>query len=294
MTTATTSPEAARRNVLARFGASNVLIVLALLILAVVVFCALSGDLLAPIDPAKQSLRGRLVGPGTEVRGTLHWLGTDAIGRDILSLLVAGAQPALFVSLMSVLIGASFGTLLGLLSGYVGGRAKGWLLYGTNLQLSFPFFLLAVTIVGILRPSMPLVIFVIALGTWVPFARIALSETMQIRELEYIEAVRVMRGSQLRIILRHILPNILPNLLVLFTFAMGNAIVLESGLSFVGLGVPSQTPTWGRMLSEGRDYMQSAWWLTLFPGVAIFLLVLSINILGERARDLLDPKMMGR
>ncbi|MGD9863287.1 MAG: ABC transporter permease, partial [Pseudodonghicola sp.] len=235
-----------------------------------------------------------LVPPGSELRGVWHLLGTDAVGRDVLSLIVAGARPALLVSLMAVLLGAGFGTLTGLLCGYIGGAARSWLLYGTNIQLSFPFFLLAVTIVGILRPSVPLVVVVIALGTWVPFARITLSETLHIREQEYIEAIVVMRGSRLRIVLRHILPNVLPNILVLFTFAMGNAIVMESGLSFVGLGVPTVTPTWGRMLSEGRDYMQTAWWLTLFPGVTIFLLVLAINILGERARDVLDPKLSGR
>lgn len=292
MTTATLIP--ARRRLPFRLGSNGTFFIVSALILAIVLVAAATGDLLAPIDPAKQSLRGRLAGPGTEVRDVTHWLGTDAIGRDILSLLIAGARPALFVSLMSVLLGAGIGTLAGLLSGYVGGRAKGVLLYATNLQLSFPFFLLAVTVVGILRPSVGLVIAVIALGTWVPFARIALSETLQVREQEYIEAVRVMRGSRLRIVLRHILPNILPNILVLFTFAMGNAIVLESGLSFVGLGVPTETPTWGRMLSEGRDYMQTAWWLTLFPGLAIFLLVLATNVLGERVRDVLDPKLMGR
>lgn len=282
------------RGVFAKLSANNTITILAVCVLAAVAIMALTGDLLAPLDPAKQSLRARMVAPLSEVKEVTHYLGTDAIGRDILSLLVAGAGPALLVSLMSVLVGAGFGTLTGLLAGFKGGKAKGWLLYGTNLQLSFPFFLLALTIVGIMRPSTGLVIFVIALGTWVPFARIALSETLQIRELEYIEAIRVMRGSNLRIVLRHVLPNILPNILVLFTFAMGNAIVLESGLSFVGLGVPTHTPTWGRMLAEGRDYMQTSWWLTLFPGLAIFMLVLAINVLGEKLRDVLDPKMMGR
>lgn len=288
------SPRALARRPLAWASSSNILMVLAFAVLAVVLVLALTGDLLAPIEPTKQSLRARLAPPMTEVKGILHWLGTDAVGRDLLSQIIAGARPALVVSFLAVVLGAGFGTLSGLLCGYIGGSARGWLLYATNIQLSFPFFLLAVTIVGILRPSVPLVIVVIALGTWVPFARITLAETLQIREQEYIEAIKVMRGSRLRIVLRHILPNILPNILVLFTFAMGNAIVLESGLSFVGLGVPTATPTWGRMLSEGRDYMQTAWWLTLYPGATIFLLVLAINILGERARDVLDPKLAGR
>lgn len=131
----------------------------------------------------------------------------------------------------------------------------------------------------------------IALGSWVPFARVTYSDTTQIKGLEYIEAVHVMRGTTLRVLARHILPNVLPNVLVLSTFALGTAIVMESGLSFVGLGVPTDTPTWGRMLSEGRDYMQTAWWLTVIPGGCIFLLVLSINVLGEQLRDYSDPKL---
>jgi len=272
----------------------QVIVAVALAILAIMIAVALFGDALAPMDPAAQSLRVRLKPPGFEGRSGIHWLGTDAVGRDILSLLIAGTLPALLVSVLAVGLAAVTGVTLGMIAGYRKGRMADLLLYGTNIQLAFPFFLLAVTIVGIARPSVPLVVFVIALGCWVPFARIAYSETMQVAEQEFIEAVQVMRGSRARILLRHVLPNIMPNILVLATFALGTAIVMESGLSFVGLGVPTQTPTWGRMLSEGRDYMQTAWWLTVFPGLAIFLLVLSINICGERLRDITDPKLMGR
>jgi peptide/nickel transport system permease protein len=267
---------------------------IALTVLAVLVALAVTGDMLAPMNPARQALRARLMAPGFEGRQGIHWLGTDAVGRDILSLIIAGTRPAILVSGVSVGLAAVTGVLLGMFAGFRGGRMADLLLYITNIQLAFPFFLLAVTIVGIVRPSTPLVVFVIALGSWVPFARITYSETMQVVEQEYIEAVRVMRGATARILFRHVLPNILPNILVLATFALGTAIVMESGLSFVGLGVPTKTPTWGRMLSEGRDYMQTAWWLTVFPGAAIFLLVLSINICGERLRDITDPKSMGR
>jgi peptide/nickel transport system permease protein len=272
----------------------QVIVAVALAILAIMIVVALFGNALAPMDPVAQSLRARLKPPGFEGRSGVHWLGTDAVGRDILSLLIAGTLPALLVSVLAVGLAAVTGVMLGMIAGYRRGRMADLLLYGTNIQLAFPFFLLAVTIVGIARPSVPLVVFVIALGCWVPFARIAYSETMQVAEQEFIEAVQVMRGSKARILLRHVLPNILPNILVLATFALGTAIVMESGLSFVGLGVPTQTPTWGRMLSEGRDYMQTAWWLTVFPGLAIFLLVLAINICGERLRDITDPKLMGR
>jgi len=266
----------------------------ALVVLAIIVAMVVGGAALAPYDPEEQDLGARLLAPGAEGAAGPHWLGTDALGRDILSLIIAGAAPAFLVSLFAVGLAALAGMLAGMFAGYRGGRYGDALLYLTNIQLAFPFFLLAVTIVGILRPTVPLVVGVIALGGWVPFARVTYSETRQIRQLDFIESVRVLGGTNARILLRHILPNIVPNVLVLATFGLGTAIVMESGLSFVGLGIPTQTPTWGRMLSEGRDYMLTAWWLTLFPGLAIFFLVLSINLLGEQLRDLADPKLSGR
>lgn len=263
----------------------------AIAILAVIIAFALGGAHLAPYDAAEQDLGARLMPPGWQGLEGRYWFGTDALGRDILSLIVMGAAPALFVSVSAVAVAALVGIAAGTLAGFKGGRLGELLLYVTNIQLAFPFFLLAVTIVGILRPTVPLVIAVIAVANWVPFARVTYSDTLQIRELEYIEAVQVMRGGDARILLRHILPNVAPNVLVLSTFALGAAIVMESGLSFVGLGVPTETPTWGRMLSEGRDYMQTAWWLTVFPGASIFLLVLAINVLGEQLREHADPKL---
>ncbi len=259
----------------------------AALILAGVIVAAVLGPYLTPYDPTAQNLLSRLQPPGASG----HVFGTDALGRDILSLIIMGARPALFVSVAAAAIAAVVGVFAGMTAGFRGGRFGDLLLSLTNIQLAFPFFLLAVTVVGILRPSTPLVIAVIALGSWVPFARVTYADTQQLRELEFIEAVRVMRGSNLRIVFRPLLPNVLPNIVVLSTFAIGTAIVMESGLSFVGLGVPSETPTWGRMLSEGRDYMDSAWWLTMFPGLAILLLVLVINVIGEQLRDYADPRL---
>ncbi|HTZ36782.1 MAG TPA: ABC transporter permease [Stellaceae bacterium] len=264
---------------------------LALPVLAAILVAAIAGAHLAPHDPAAQNLLERLRPPGAIGQHGRFWLGTDALGRDILSLIIAGAGPAVFVSAAAVASAMAVGVAAGTLAGFYGGRIGDLLLYLTNIQLAFPFFLLAVTIVGILQPSTPLVVAVIAMASWVPFARVTYSETAQIRELEYVEAVRVMRGTTARILWRHILPNVLPNVLVLATFALGTAIVMESGLSFVGLGVPSATPTWGRMLSEGRDYMDTAWWLTVFPGLSILLLVLTINLIGEHLRDYADPKL---
>jgi peptide/nickel transport system permease protein len=270
------------------------MLVLCAAFLLVVLAAALGGDALTPFDPTFQDLGSRLLAPGTVGADGRYWFGTDALGRDVLSLLIMGARPALLVSVASVSLAAATGICAGIVAGYRGGRFAVLLLYLSNIQLSFPFFLLAITIVGILSPSVPLVIAVIALGSWVPFARVTYSDTNQIRQLEYVEAVLVMRGSLWRVLFRHILPNVLPNVLVLATFAFGTAIVMESGLSFVGLGVPTDSPTWGRMLSEGRDYMDTAWWLTVFPGSCIFLLVLSINVLGEQLRDATDPKVNRR
>jgi peptide/nickel transport system permease protein len=264
---------------------------LAGVILAGMIIAALLGPALTPYDATAQNLLSRLLPPGGSGPDGSHRFGTDALGRDILSLIIMGARPALFVSVAAAAIAAVVGVLAGMIAGFRGGRFGDLLLSLTNIQLAFPFFLLAVTIVGILRPSTSLVIAVIALGSWVPFARVTYADTQQLRELEFIEAVRVMRGSNIRILFRHILPNVLPNVVVLCTFAIGTAIVMESGLSFVGLGVPSETPTWGRMLSEGRDYMDSAWWLTVFPGAAILLLVLVINVIGEQLRDYADPRV---
>jgi peptide/nickel transport system permease protein len=273
------------------FRAYTLVVWLAALILAGIVVAAVAGRHLTPYDPAAQNLLSRLHAPGLAGPEGHHWFGTDALGRDILSLIIVGAQPALFVSIVAAAIAAAVGVLAGMMAGYRGGRFGDLLLSLTNIQLAFPFFLLAVTVVGILRPSTALVIAVIALGSWVPFARVTYAETQQLRDLEFIEAVRVMRGGDVRILFRHILPNVLPNVVVLSTFAIGTAIVMESGLSFVGLGVPSATPTWGRMLAEGRDYMETAWWLTVFPGAAILLLVLVINVIGEQLRDYADPKV---
>ncbi len=261
------------------------------LVLAVIVLAALAGSHLVPYDADIQHLGNRLLPPGSLGQHGRYLLGTDGLGRDVLSLVIMGARPALLVSISAVASAAVIGVLSGIGAGFHGGRSADFLLYLTNIQLAFPFFLLAITVVGILRPSVPLVIMVIAMGSWVPFARVAYSDTVKIRGLEFIEAVRVMRGTNTRMLLRHVLPNVIPNALVLSTFALGTAIVMESGLSFVGLGVPTETPTWGRMLSEGRDYMDTAWWLTACPGVCIFLLVLAVNVIGEQLRDYADPKL---
>jgi peptide/nickel transport system permease protein len=273
-----------------RFDKRNILEIIAIVILIVGVFAALFGQYIVPFNTAFLNLRGRLLPPGTEVPAGMHLLGTDGLGRDILSLIVLGSRTALMVSVISVSIAAAFGTVIGTWAGLVGGRFASFLILFSNVQLSFPFFLVAVAIIGMMQPSSALVIGVIAVGLWVPFARISYNSSRELVHLEFIDAVKVMRGSQARIILRHLIPNVLPNVIIVATFALANAIIAEAALSFLGLGMPSASPTWGRMLSEGRDYASTSWWLTVFPGLAVFLLVLSINIIGERLRIILDPR----
>lgn len=273
-----------------RFDKRNILEFIAIGILLVGVFAALFGQNIVPFNTAFLNLRGRLLPPGTEVSAGMHLLGTDGLGRDILSLIILGCRTALMVSVISVSIAAAFGTVIGTWAGLVGGRFASSLILFSNVQLSFPFFLVAVAIIGMMQPSSALVIGVIAVGLWVPFARISYNSSRELVHLEFIDAVKVMRGSQARIILRHLIPNVLPNVIIVATFALANAIIAEAALSFLGLGMPSASPTWGRMLSEGRDYASTAWWLTVFPGLAVFLLVLSINIIGERLRIILDPR----
>ncbi|MER5389172.1 ABC transporter permease [Saccharopolyspora sp. NPDC002686] len=247
------------------------------------------GDRLAPMDPGEQQIRSRFLPPGSETAAGTHVFGTDALGRDIWSLVLAGAHTIVLQSVLAIAIGTAVGALLGLVCGYRGGKLGDLLVLLTNLQLSFPFFLLALAVVGILGASFWLVVLVVALASWVEIARVVQVETRRVCQLEYVLAVRVMRGSGWRIVLRHVLPNVVSSILVLGSLAFGTAIVIISGLGFIGLSAPAASPGWGEMLSDGREYMASAWWITVVPGVAIFLLVLSVNIISEAIRDRFDP-----
>ncbi|MEU6262915.1 ABC transporter permease [Saccharopolyspora shandongensis] len=268
---------------------NRMLAAIAAIMLAAFAVITFIGDKLAPMDPGAQQIRSRLLPPGSTSPAGTHVFGTDALGRDIWSLVLAGAHTIVLQAVLAVAIGTAVGTLLGLVCGYRGGRLGDLLILLTNLQLSFPFFLLALAVVGILGASFWLVVFVVALTSWVEVARVVYIETRGVCQLEYILAVRVMRGSGLRIISRHVLPNVASSILVLGSLAFGTAIVIISGLGFIGLSAPAASPGWGEMLSDGREYMASAWWITVIPGVAIFLLVLSVNIISEAIRDRFDP-----
>ena len=263
-------------------------------ILILLLVTAMVGPSLTSHDPNRQDIIARLKPPlSTAHRGhTSFLLGTDGLGRDVLARVVYGARVSLIIGLFSVVVGGALGTLLGVLSGYFGGWLDDVLMRAADIQLAFPFILLAIIFMLVLGPGMLNLILVLGIGQWVTYARIARGQTMLQREKEYIEAARALGQSTPGILLSGILPNILSPLVIIASFNVASVILAEAALSFLGLGVPTTTPTWGGMLAESRDQLLAGrWWLAVFPGVAIMLTVLSFNLLGDWLRDLLDPHL---
>lgn len=263
----------------------------ALVIVLLTLFAALFPDVVAQGTPGAQNLRARLEPPGfVDANGVKHPFGTDTLGRDVLDMVIAGARPALQVGFGAVALALIMGVSAGLISGYSGGLLSTLIMRLVEIQLAFPFFMIAVAVTGMLGSSLWLVLFVIALGTWVPYARVIRSEVLEVRSREYIQAAEALGAGQLRILLRHVLPSSIPSIIVLASFNLATAILLEASLSFVGLGVPGTAPTWGRMLAEGRNYISTAWWLTVCPGASLFLLVLSVNLFSDFLKGVIDRK----
>ncbi|MGH2559947.1 MAG: ABC transporter permease [Thermomicrobiales bacterium] len=262
-----------------------------LIFLALVAFCAIAPGVLAPYDPNDQSLRNRLERPVVETSDGRHWLGTDALGRDMLSRVVHGARVSMVVGLASVTIAAIIGITLGLISGYFGGLvddAIGWV---TNVQLSFPSILLAVAVVAVLGPGLRNLIIVLGVTTWVVYGRVVRGEVLALRDREYVDAARVLGVGNGRILLRHILPNTMTPLIVITTFEVARIIIAEAALSFLGLGAGGGSISWGTMMADGRKDLATSWWVATMPGVAIMLTVLAINLSGDWLRDELDPRI---
>lgn len=269
---------------------------LALVILAVIAFLGVFGPRIAPKDPNRQNIIMRLQPPLSEGRGgeIEFWLGTDSLGRDVLSRLIYGARISLLVGFVAVGIGGSIGTLLGLTAGYFGGIIDHIIMRLADIQLGFPFILLAIMVLVVLGSGVLNLVLVLGIGQWVTYARIARGETISQREKEYVEAAHSIGMSNIRIMFRSILPNILAPLIVIASFNVASVILAEASLSFLGLGVPPTVPTWGGMLADSRDQLLGgSWWLAVYPGVAIMLTVLSLNILGDWLRDFLDPRLRG-
>jgi peptide/nickel transport system permease protein len=266
-----------RRNVSAMIG----LVIIVLLILV-----AVFAPVVAPYDPLRQNFRMALQPPSAE-----HPFGTDDVGRDILSRVIFGAQISLRVGLVAVSISASLGVLLGLIAGYYGGWADAVISGITDTLLAFPGLLLALAVVAVLGPSLINVMIAVGIGNIPVYIRVTRASTLSIRERDYVMAARTIGCRSGRIMLRYVLPNIIPPILVLMTLGVAGAILTAAGLSFIGLGAQPPTPEWGAMLTQGRQYLQRAWWFTLFPGLAIMVTVLAINMFGDALRDALDPRL---
>lgn len=260
-------------------------------ILLVLVVSGVAAPLLAPYDPQEQRLANRLQPPSLVTERGRYILGTDNLGRDLLSRIIYGSRISLLVGAATVVLAGLFGCTVGAIAGYFGEMVDEVISKTTEIFLAFPFLLLAIAIMAFLGQGVFNLILALVLSRWVQYCRVVRGEVLSLREREFVQAARALGGKDLYIIARHVLPNTLPSVMVIATFAMAIVIIAEASLSFLGLGVPPSVPTWGSMLSEGRSYMYRAPWLTIFPGMAIFITVLGINLLGDGLRDILDPKL---
>ena len=264
-------------------------------ILGFFVLMATIGPFLTPHDPTAQDLRQRMVSPSLGLGdASFHPMGTDQLGRDIFTRVVYGSRISLFIGFAVVALGSVIGAGVGIGAGFRRGWTDRIAMRVVDIYLAFPFVLLALIVIGVLGPSLTNLVVVLALTGWVNYARVIRGEVLSLREREFVVAARVMGASTWRILLRHLLPNVASTLIVLASLELARVVIQEGSLSFLGLGVQPPTPSWGRMLSEGRDYVATAWWLATFPGLAIVLLVLSVNLVGDWLRDELDPRRRGR
>ena len=256
------------------------------------VVVALLAPLLGLSNPQEQSLRKRFRPPVWEERGTWeHPLGTDRLGRDMLSRIIWGARVSLAAGVVTVLLASAFGAAVGLVAGYYGGRVDIALMRFTDATMSFPVILLALILAVTVGPSFTNVVVAIAVILWARYARVIRAQVLTLMQLDFIAQSRIAGAGGWRIITRHLFPNTLNTLVVLVTLQIGYVIIVEASLSFLGAGIPPPTPAWGSMISEGREYVTSAWWASFFPGLAILLVVLAFNLIGDWLRDTLDPKL---
>lgn len=260
------------------------------LLLLAAVACA-AAPLLTSADPIKTAFGVRLT-PPIRFGGTpAHWLGTDNLGRDIFARVLYGGRISLALAGAAVSLAAAAGIALGLLSGYAGGALDDLIMRLADLQLSFPVVMLAIAIIAVVGTSEFALLGVLALSGWVLYARTLRASVLSIRALEYVEAARALGAGPLRVVVRHILPNALAPMLVIASAQFATMVLLETGLSFLGLGIQAPRPSWGNMLAEGRDYLSNAWWLATVPGLAISVVVLGANLFGDGLRDVLDPRL---
>lgn len=261
-------------------------------ILIALVVCGIAAPLLAPFDPQEQRLEARLQPPAwLGGRPSAHWLGTDNLGRDILSRIIYGSRISLVVGATTVVFAGLLGCFLGAVAGYFGNGTDEVVSKVTEIFLAFPFLLLAIALMAFLGQGVVNIILALMMSRWVQYCRVVRGEVLSLKERDFVTAAKALGGNDFYILLRHVVPNTLASVTVVATFAMAIVIISEASLSFLGLGVPAHIPTWGSMLNEGRSYMNRAPWLTIFPGMAIFVTVFGINLLGDGLRDMFDPRL---
>jgi peptide/nickel transport system permease protein len=278
------------RHLLARFMKSRPA-ALALAVVAIIVGAALFAAWIMPYDPAAQDIMERLKPPMSATEDGRHWLGTDALGRDLLSRLIAGSRVSLLVGAASVVISGAIGIACGLVAGYDEKKSGRVLMAVTDVQLAIPFLVLALAVVAVLGPSLLNLILVLGVTNWVQYARVVRAECLVLRRREFVEAAQALGASAWRIVWVHLLPNVTASIIVISSLQVAKMILFESSLSFLGLGVPPSIPTWGNMIADGRNYIATSWWVAALPGLAILVTVLAINMVGDRLRDLLDPRL---
>jgi len=262
-------------------------------LILIFVLAAVFAPLIAPYEPNAQNLLGRLRPPGTVSRGFHYLLGSDELGRDLLTRLFYGARASLFVAFASVALSGTIGVLAGMLAGFLRGAAELVLMRTVDVFLSIPAILLAILTVAVLGPGLVNVVLVLTLTRWPRYARIAYGQTLGIANMPYVRLATFMGASAGRILFRHVLPNIIGAVAVVATLEFGLMVLFEAGLSFLGLGVQPPNASWGAMLSTGRNYLATAWWIATFPGLCLFLLVLAVNLIGDDLRDRFDPRAPG-
>lgn len=261
-------------------------------IIVVMVLVAMLAPLIAPHSPTEQSLPDKLLPPAWEAGGsTKHLLGTDVLGRDLLTRLIYGARVSLIVAAIALLAGGGIGLIVGVVSGYLGGRTDSFLMRAVDATLTFPTILIALLLAVSLGPGLRTIAIAITVLIWARFARVVRGEVLAVKARDFVALARVHGCSHLRIMAVHIVPNVLNTFMVLLTLHIGFVIIVEASLSFLGAGIPPPTPSWGQMVSDGRNHIASAWWLSVVPGAAIMLVVLAFNLFGDWLRDWLDPRL---
>ncbi len=273
-------------------GARRYPVVPIFVLLVLLVLPGIFADQVAPYSPTSGSVKNRLIPPVWQDGGTWdHLLGTDKVGRDILSRIIHGARISLIVALVSIALGAFVGVTLGLVAGYFGGNIDHLIMRLVDITLALPSILLALVLATVMTPGFTSVVIIISLVIWARYARMVRGESLALKEQDFIARATVSGASHFRIITRHLLPNVVNSLIVLATLEVGQVIIFEASLSFLGVGIPPPNPAWGLMVADGRVLVITAWWVSFFPGLAILLTVLSMNLLGDWVRDRLDPRL---